>query len=237
MVTRILAPVRIPRPEFITGGCVLELKMDEGEGVVVHDSSGYGNHGDLKPGPAPNYPTWVDGKFGKALSFDGVDDYIVSASAISISGTGLRTLEFWSYVNAITVHPHLVGWGDQTALNTMFKAAIYSPTEGSGTWFLWGRGGGNDWDTQVAVVVGEWLHHTITYDGTTAEWFMNGVSKGTFTHSYNTTATTLEMGLGTTEGNPFKGLIDEVRIYNRALTAEEIKAHWLGSRVPKVRQL
>ena len=40
MVTRILTPVRILRPEFITGGCVLDLKMDEGEGTVAHDTSG-----------------------------------------------------------------------------------------------------------------------------------------------------------------------------------------------------
>jgi hypothetical protein len=158
--------------------------------------------------------------------FDGVDDYIVTENVIPISGTEARTLEFWVYVITIPVHPHLIGWGDQTGVNTMWKAIINAPTAGSGTWYLWGRGTGNDWDTGVAVETSIWQHHIITYDGTKAEWFINGISLGTFTHAYATTATTLEMGLGTIEGNPSNVIIGEVRIYNRALTPEEIQHNY-----------
>ncbi|MDP3103730.1 MAG: LamG-like jellyroll fold domain-containing protein [Candidatus Methanoperedens sp.] len=201
-------------------GLVAEWHFDEGAGNVVKDSSGNGNDGTIYGA------TWVDGKFGKALSFDGVDDYVEILKSVSILGASPRTLEFWAYVNEITVHPHIIGWGDQTGINTNFKAAIYSVSGGSGTWFLWGSGGGNDLNTGFPVENKKWLHHVITFDGVKAEWFINGRTIGTFTHIYNTKGTSLEIGIGTLVGNPFNGLIDEVRIYNRALSAEEIKAHY-----------
>ena len=215
--------VRTTRAKTLPPSCVLEHRFEEGSGTIARDTSGNGNDGTLIDYNAANAdgdtpPIWVDGKFGGALSFDGVDDYVKTAKEIPISGAEKRTLSFWTYVLSIGVHPHLTGWGDQTELNTMFKVAISAQTAGSGTWLLWGRGGGNDWDTKVLVKTKEWMFHTITYDGTKAEWFINGASLGTFTHTYNTTATTLEIGLGTVEGQPFNGLIDEVRIYNRALT-------------------
>ena len=65
----------------LMNGLVLWLPMDEGSGNIAYDYSGYGNNGTLYDANTTNDdgntpPQWVDGMLGKALSFDGVDDYV-----------------------------------------------------------------------------------------------------------------------------------------------------------------
>jgi len=55
--------------------------FNDGKGNIAKDASGKGNDGTLKNGPA-----WIDGKFGKALQFDGVDDYVDIADTDKLSG-------------------------------------------------------------------------------------------------------------------------------------------------------
>jgi len=71
-------------------GLVAEWHFDEGYGSVLKDSSGNGNDGTIYGA------TWVDGKFGKALSFDGVDDYVDCGNdRIFDFGTNTFTIETW----------------------------------------------------------------------------------------------------------------------------------------------
>jgi hypothetical protein len=74
--------INFNREKRIIDGLVGAWKFDEGSGTIAYDSSGNNNHGTLYSGsnvcsnpPTSGCPTWVDGKFGKALQFDGVDDY------------------------------------------------------------------------------------------------------------------------------------------------------------------
>lgn len=71
-------------------GLVGYWSFDEGQGTTAYDASGFGNNGTLTNGP-----TWVDGKVGKALSFDGVDDY-VSISISSVLNVQKLTVLVWS---------------------------------------------------------------------------------------------------------------------------------------------
>jgi hypothetical protein len=71
-------------------GLVAEWHFDEGEGSVLKDSSGNGNDGVIYGA------IWVDGKYGGALSFDGVDDYVEVPDAPQLSGGGKDlTIEAW----------------------------------------------------------------------------------------------------------------------------------------------
>ena len=76
---------------IMTAGQLGYWAFDEGSGTTVKDSSGKGNNGTLVGGPL-----WVDGKFGKALQFDGVDDYVqVPHNASLIPTTGKATVSVW----------------------------------------------------------------------------------------------------------------------------------------------
>ncbi len=76
------------------------------------------------------------------------------------------------------------------------------------------------------IQVGRWYHVVLTYDGT-MKFYVDGTLYGsdTFTLVHDT-VTPLQIGRSATYGNYFSGIVDEVRIYNRALSEEEILSHY-----------
>jgi len=199
----------------------LALHLKETSGTH-YDSTSNANNGTPYNGVVQGTTAKIDG----GDSFDGSDDYVITSQTIPITGNQARTLEFWVKVNSIPVHPYVIGWGN-TSVNNEFAIVIYAPTAGSGTWNLWGYGGGCDWNTGVAVQTGVWQHHVITYDGAVANWYINGNSIGSFTHTYNTLSDYLTVGKLEESGQSyFNGLIDEVRISNVARSAAWIKADY-----------
>jgi hypothetical protein len=86
--------VLIANPIYDETGLVGSWHFNEGSGTVAYDSSGNNNNGNLVNGP-----TWVDGKFGKALSFDGVDDYVDIPSGVpsSLLGSNPKMVILWFY--------------------------------------------------------------------------------------------------------------------------------------------
>ena len=202
-------------------GLVGYWSMNEGSGSYAGDSSGNRNTG-VFPGGTAN-PTWVDGKRGKALNFDGSNDYVAITNANSTlkltSSDG--TFSAWVKPNTISGFDGIIG-------NNF----------GSGWWFIlnagkiafWAATDAAVYDSNTVVPNGQWTHILVTYNNAskTATFYKNGVFDGS-----QVTANTIGNG-GTTfyigndgrdgAGYPFDGLIDEVRIYNRALTAAEIQA-------------
>ena len=228
---RTLTPVRILRPEFITGGCVLDLKMDEGEGTVAQDTSGYGNHGTLYG------PTWADGYCGKALSFDGVDDWVRVPHAPSLA-IQEGTVELWIYPIS-----HKVGW------NRIIEKGLYN-TQGYRIFQhkdppfrlsanIYDKAGIIKETAYTEFPLKRWSFLTMVFRDGFLGLYKNAELVASRTDVTGAVTGTNDLGIGSDYGGTENAnvTIDEVRIYNRALTAEEIKAHWLGSRVPKVRQL
>lgn len=74
----------------LSNGLVGYWKMDEGSGITTVDSSGNGNDGILTNGP-----TWIQGKLDRAISFDGVDDYMNSNLDVSWNNTNSLSISFW----------------------------------------------------------------------------------------------------------------------------------------------
>ncbi|HMR73277.1 MAG TPA: PKD domain-containing protein, partial [Candidatus Saccharibacteria bacterium] len=77
-------------------GLVASYGFEEGSGTTVNDNSGQGNHGTI------NGATWTTGKFGTALSFDGVNDWVAISDADSLDLTTAMTLEAWIYPKNLT---------------------------------------------------------------------------------------------------------------------------------------
>lgn len=201
-------------------GPVLSYSFNASSGTTVTDSSGFNNNGTISGA------TWHSGKYGNALTFDGINNLVTTADAASLDLTTGMTLEAW-------VYPTALSGGTSGGWRTVFfkeqpGALVYglyahSPANhASGYIFIGSEIGVQGTSLTPAET---WTHLALTYDSTALRLYVNGVLKNTTsqTGAIQTSAGPLRIGGNTIRGEYFKGKIDEVRIYNRALTAAQIQ--------------
>ena len=191
---------------------VASYGFEEPVGTSVVDESG-GNDGVVE-GPERT----GSGRFGRALSFDGDDDLVTVPDSASIDLTTGMTLEAWVKPEAAT------DW----------RTVIFKESAGHSAYALYANG-----ETDVPSVYlggvsgalgtseldpGKWAHLAATYDGANLRLFVNGTPAGALPHEGDLSATDgpLTFGGNHVWGEHFRGLIDEVRVYNRALSAAEL---------------
>jgi len=187
------------------------------------DRSGNNNNGNVVNF---NKESVVPGKVGQALKFDGVDDYVDAGNSPSLQFDTALTVEAWiKQATTPTNVSSIVTKGIQTwefFVNSNGKIRLRMQT-GASAWDLYG--------TSI-LTPGQWFHVVGVYDSVAekAKVYVNGVKENEATRTgliNYSTANPVRIGIrspGTTL--PFNGLIDEVRIYNRALSAEEIWEHY-----------
>jgi PKD repeat protein len=201
-----------------TGGLVAAYNFQEGTGTTVQDASGQGNHGTL------SNASWTNnGQFGKALSFNGSSSWVTVADKNSLDLTNGMTLEAWVYPTAT-----MSGWRN-VLLKERTGGLAYGLYANSDT----NRPvasiniGGNDQNLPgtSALTANTWVHLAATYDGATERLFVNGTQVASRAQTGNMPVSTgaLRIGGNSVWGEYFQGRIDEVRIYNRALSAAEIQ--------------
>jgi hypothetical protein len=193
--------------------------FDETSGATAADSSGQNN-----PGTITGATHVAAGKFGGALSFNGTSNLVTVADANSLDLTTGMTLEAW-------VQP--------TALGSLWRCVILKEQPSSLIYALYAGDGLGRPATDVfttadkgfsgttALTLNSWVHLAATYDGTTQRLYVNGVQVATkaTTGAIKVSTGALRIGGDTSWSNEwFAGLIDEVRVYNKALTAAEIQA-------------
>ena len=192
---------------------VLCLPFDEGAGMVAYDKSKNANDGDLINMEEED---WVDGKVGKCLEFDGVDEYVTLNNLVTLvpdNSSFSLWFQFDEVWRCLLGHSNL-GDDDYLALydfNNEYRVYV-KDTNGA---FIF-----NNVDTNVPSD-NQWHHLVFSYE-TTPKIYIDGNLVCTGTSQGN-----IELDLiGTGRGDVYnwKGKIDEVRIYNRALTEAEIKA-------------
>ena len=211
-------PVGVTVANVGAPGLVAAYGFNEGAGTTAADASGNTNSGTIS-GAA-----WsASGRFGKALSFDGINNLVTVADASSLDLTTGMTLEAWLNPSALS------GW----------RAALLKETAGGLSYSLVrtrqraaSRRNGEHGHRRpeapgtAALALNTWSHLAATYDGTTLRLFVNGVqvAAGAVTGSLINSTGALRIGGNTVWGEYFTGLIDEMRIYNRALTPAEIQS-------------
>lgn len=196
--------------------------FDEGKGDTVKDTSGNGNNGKKKGGV-----DWADGKFGKALKFNGKDGCLVEAPHN-------KTLDF---TNAITIGAW-VYWQASTARNYL---RIIDKGPGEYTYWLDNDGtvcirfnskrAGNqaqirEQNGRVKVPVQEWHHIAFTYDTKVTKLYIDGkLAKESdyYTGAIRPNAVPVIIGNWQNGQRPFNGIIDELFIANAVLTESQIK--------------
>jgi Tol biopolymer transport system component len=204
-------------------------KFDEGSGTVASDSSGNGNTGSLMNGPQ-----WVDGIKGKALVFDGVDDYVYvpHSASLDIAGNEI-SVEFWmKLTNGWDPDPGASYTQDQILFD---KGDAYTSAMIKSTGALrfnipyvppYPETNKNSWDADT------WYHIAEVFDGNQIKIYINGVLDKAETVIGSVSRSTINLAIGAHcfgGSNFFNGTIDEFAIYNYARTAGEIWSDYSSS--------
>jgi glucose/arabinose dehydrogenase len=200
-------------------GPVAAYAFNEGSGTTTADASGNGNNGTL------GAPAWsTGGRFGNALVFDGVNDSVLVNDAVSLDLTSALTIE---------------GWTNPRSLKGGWRALAVKEGSGAIVYGVYANASANRALARIVVngvtydarsggslPLNAWSHLAATYNGAALRLYVNGTEVASRSVSGNMAASTGPMRIG---GNGlasewFDGTIDEVRVYNRALTPAEIQA-------------
>jgi uncharacterized repeat protein (TIGR01451 family) len=217
-VTTIDAPVA-------AGGLVAAYSFSESAaGTTTADASGNNNTGTISGA------TWTAaGKYGNALVFNGTNALVTIPNAASLQLTTGMTLEAWVNPSVVTAAwRDVIYKGSNGADNYYLEATTPTGAPGAGGAF------GEIYGT-AALPVNTWTHLAVTYDRVTLRLYVNGVqvSSVAATGAISTSTNPLQIGGDSNYGQFFQGMIDEVRIYNRALTPTEIQADMTGQISPQ----
>jgi chitodextrinase len=201
-----------------SSGLVAAYAFNEGSGGNVGDASGNGNSGSV------TRTTWTTaGKYGGALAFDGSSSSVTVNDAPSLDLTNGMTLEAWVKPSAVNASWRTVALKERSG---GLSYALYADSEFAapdGRIFS-----NNEYAATGAteLPVNVWSHLAVAYDGTTIRLFLNGtlVSSSSVGGTIQPSAGPLRIGGNGVWGEWFAGSLDEIRVYNRPLSASEIQA-------------
>ena len=201
--------------------------LNERVGSVAHDSSDNANDGTLQGGP-----NWVAGKIGGGLEFDGTDDHVDCGNDESLNITGEITIAAW-------VHP--TGPGDSDYPRVVDKSNGTGGADPGYKLYLRSAenylvtlsGGGVYLNSSSSLDLNAWNYVVYTTDGTQRKLFLNDAWE-----VWDETTLPVESSNPLFIGNSpagarhFEGILDEVRVYNRALGEDEIQTIMFGKGWP-----
>jgi hypothetical protein len=218
-----------------TAGLVAAYAFDEASGATVNDASGNGHRGALSGGVTRT----TQGRFGRALDFNGAA-FVTVPDAAGLDLGSAMTLEAWVYPTAAPTRTTTALMKEQA------DGLAYALYAGSAT----GRpraaveldsdpGTAHAVNGPVRLPLHTWTHLATTFDGTSLRLYVNGVLAasrdvpGTLAESTGP----LRIGGNGVWGEYFRGRIDEVRVYDRALAQAEVRANMvtpIGAQAPAI---
>jgi hypothetical protein len=180
----------------------------------TNDSAG-NNHG-----IANGFPSYATGMDGRAISLDGVDDY-VSVAGVGISGAAPRTIAGWAKANATEMNDwtNVFGFTGPAENGRHFDIQYVGDTDSSTHGYYGVHMYGDEYD--IMPVDLDWHHLAATYDGTATYYYGDGILIGSGTYAIDTPGT-IHMGKREDNTNFFPGSVDDVRIYNYVLSDAEV---------------
>jgi hypothetical protein len=198
-----------------SAGLVGHWKFDETSGSKAKDSSGQGNDGSVV-----GNPKWVAGKIGGALEFDG-STYVNCGNKPSLNVRDEVTMSFWFKVEAFQN-----GWEAFLAKGDGAYRASRSAETGNSVHM--GVSSGNNFDATIIVTDNQWHHYAGTYDGAEARIYIDGTLQAQRAYSGpvgNSSSYSLFIGENSqATGRLLHGLLDDVRIYDKAMSEQQVLA-------------
>jgi PGF-pre-PGF domain-containing protein len=206
-------------------GLMAVWHLNEGSGSTFSDSSGHGNTG------AINGATWIDGKFNKALQFDGVNDYLEIPNSASLNITGNVTISLWIKLGTQSSSDEKMilskGWE-----NTNTRSYNLITTYGAlGAMFNICNAAQSCAYPDFSWENNNWHHLVGTYNGSIAKIYVDGVEENSdsLTGLIQSTIRPVQIGgwfiYGSGSGY-LNGTLDEIAIYNRVLSASEVQTQY-----------
>ena len=213
-------------PKIITDGLVLCLDVADknsypGSGTTWTDLSPEGNNGTLNNGPT------FDSGVGGSIVFDGDNDFLVTGGDIGdVFGTSF-TIAMWVNPDDVDNRREFIGqYAD------------------SNNWWRWGNDELDNWEIDVqdggsrtvsvnpdwTVVAGAWQHIALSRNGSTWNFYRNGVLDGTGSDASTVPDVAAEVQIGNSTGANFDGKMSTTQIYNRALSTKEISQNFNAQR-------
>jgi hypothetical protein len=204
----------------------MEAYEPDGGAMGIVDSSGVTNT--LAECSGSSCPTIVPGKVGNAVSFDGIDDLLEAASMPSLVDAEF-TVGAWIQIAQATTGSNVqcaYGKGLGSGIFDSWGACVFSDL--AAYFYSAQTAMSNELDSTTPMTLHDWHYHAIRFDGTTKSLFEDGVLIGANTAAgVDFDDDPVFIGGDVDNGSPtalWSGLVDEVRVYNRALSDAEILA-------------
>jgi hypothetical protein len=209
---------------YLNDGLLGYWKLDEGSGDITADSSGYGNDGALHNSPVwnANIPSTMDYEDTYSLGFNrtGETEYVMMSDTTQIDEAKELTLStwvrldstpFWAFMRFISLGNEkavLRYWDNNGTPNVHFYMSIGGTLRGILVNHAW--------------AIDTWYHVAGTYDGSTMRLYLDGLELDTYDISGTADAGNGVILSRTSNSEALDGLLDDVRVYDRALSAAEI---------------
>jgi phosphodiesterase/alkaline phosphatase D-like protein len=195
----------------ITAGLVAAYTFDEGQGSTIEDLSGSGNTASIYSAD------WTSGKYGNAVSFNGSNSYISAGTNRLPAINEPKTVSFWAKIPKKNSSTKTILALANSALETSLKQSLKNTQTGvvdaENRWNVVGK----------LPSIGAWHHFGYIFDGTHSHLYIDGIMAGRSMIALSAAPVTcFQIGRQADGSEYFEGSIDDLRIYARALTIEEL---------------
>jgi len=223
-------------------------RLNEAMGKLAHDQSANkyhgtinNNNGQLVGVTLQQQNAIISDPLDYAMLFNGTNGYITLPSGLKTDGLSALSVEFWvnRSSNSSSFMFVLSNDNNPTSSHLGFRVILSLPSDASIGYFEMGNGtigasrriGSSNLSVFYGnVVIGSWYHIVCVYDGTQLLAYVNGIldqnSNPALTGTIGTATHPLYIGASPSLASNFPGLIDEVAIYNAALSASDVLAHY-----------
>jgi hypothetical protein len=195
-------------------------RLDEISDNDAADSSGNSNDGRLRNMIGNE---WTTGQVGGALEFYGTNDYVDCGTDSSLDITDEITLAIWINMSSLPARNH---WSDVLWKENAYALYLTGQEDTEtvvAAYFVLNTGTIDTWkDANIILPLNSWVHVAVTYDSTDAKIYVNGELDFTKNKAGTILTSTNPFTISASDDTYYEGLVDDVRLYNRALNPEEI---------------
>jgi hypothetical protein len=209
-------------------------RLGESGGTSAADESGHGNDATYVGGVTLGVPGAIAGDPDTAAGFDGSSAFVDAGDRFVFGGTQPFSLEAWVSPASVGSYTGVAGRNDATAGPPSEGYLLFvGPNDGALGFQRIDASNLTTVSTTGTPAAGTWAHVVATFDGVDMSVYFNGELQGTQTGSFTIAGAMSDFVVGAEAGgtgNFFSGSIDEPAVYDHALTADRVKAHYLVGR-------